>query len=231
MKIFTKVSRFSYKKNRFVITAVLSIAVIILLIYSKNNYSHKKMMTYSKNVDKICAVVNGKSLTLRNFAFYVAYEEGEVEKQALVYDSKKPSKYWNLHMNGYFIKYSARNAAINMGIHDEIFYQKALKDNVKLTKLEKDTLKNNQEDFWNDLKEEGKDKKLGVSKKDIYDTMEKMAYAQKEQMLCEEIDGVEHGEYDFDQDGYKDLLKENNSYKIAKDVWQRLDFGNITLDH
>ncbi|MBQ1801460.1 MAG: hypothetical protein II013_00460 [Lachnobacterium sp.] len=222
--------KFSYKNNRFLITIILASVLGLLLLYSKINFNNKRNLIYSKNLDRVCAVVDGDDLTLRNFAFYVAYEESEVEKKAKVYDSKHPEKYWKLHTNGQFIKYAARNATVDMGIHDYFFYKKALKDKVVLADKEKEVLKNSQEDFWEDLKDRGGDKLLGVKKKDIYDTMEKVAIAQKEQYVCEQLDGVDEGDYDFNQDAYKNLLEKYN-YKIVKKVWMRIDFGNVTLKH
>ena len=60
--------------------------------------------------------------------------------------------------------------------------------------------------------------------------MEKVAIAQKEQYVCEQLDGVDEGDYDFNQDAYKNLLEKYN-YKIVKKVWMRIDFGNVTLKH
>ena len=57
-----------------------------------------------------------------------------------------------------------------------------------------------------------------------------MAIAQKEQYVCEQLDGVDEGDYDFNQDAYKNLLEKYN-YKIVKKVWMRIDFGNVTLKH
>ncbi|WP_051604808.1 hypothetical protein [Lachnobacterium bovis] len=225
-----RIKKFSYKNNRFLITIILAFVLGLLLLYSKINFNNKRLLVYSKNLDEICAVVDGDDLTLRNFAFYVAYEEAEVEEKAKVYDSKHPENYWKMHTNGQFIKYAARNAAIDMGVHDYYFYKKALKDKVKLTNEEKKILKNNQLDFWEDLKDRGADKLLGIKKQDIYDTMEKMAIAQKEQYICEQLDGMEEGDYDFNQDAYKELL-EKKDYKIVKGVWTRIDFGNITFKH
>ena len=190
----------------------------------------KQNIVYNEHLEDVAVTVNGKELTLRDMAFYVAYEEMNVEKQALVYDSDNPNKYWNIHTNGEFVRVAARKAAMSMAIHDEIFYEMAKKESITLTDDEKAALKNSEKDFWYDLSDIDGAKKLGVEKKDIYSSMEKSAIARKYQEIYEGLDNADITDYDFSGGRYEKLLEKNN-YKIKEKVWKRVDMGNVTLDH
>lgn len=100
---------------------------VIAGVYAYNYHDMKQNIVYNEHLDDVAVTVNGKELTLRDMAFYVAFEEMNVEKQALVYDSGNPNKYWNIHTNGEFVRVTARKAAMSMAIHDEIFYEMAKK--------------------------------------------------------------------------------------------------------
>ncbi|MBS6835747.1 MAG: hypothetical protein KH204_01060 [[Eubacterium] rectale] len=171
------------KIRKHITTIILAVLAVIAGVYAYNYHDMKQNIVYNEHLEDVAVNVNGKELTLRDMAFYVAYEEMNVEKQALVYDSDNPNKYWNIHTNGEFVRVAARKAAMSMVIHDEIFYEMAKKESITLTDDEKAALKNSEKDFWYDLSDIDGAKKLGVEKKDIYSSMEKSAIARKYQEI------------------------------------------------
>lgn len=217
------------KIRKHITTIILAVLAVIAGVYAYNYHDMKQNIVYNEHLDDVAVIVNGKELTLRDMAFYVAYEEMNVEKQALVYDSDNPNKYWNIHTNGEFVRVAARKAAMSMAIHDEIFYEMAKKESITLTDDEKAALKNSEKDFWYDLSDIDGAKKLGVEKKDIYSSMEKSAIARKYQEIYAGLDNADITDYDFSGGRYEKLLEKNN-YKKEK-VWKRVDMGNVTLDH
>ena len=48
------------------------------------------------------------SLTLKDIAFYVAYEEKTVQEQAILYNPDNPRQYWNVYTDGQFVKLTAK---------------------------------------------------------------------------------------------------------------------------
>jgi len=220
------------KKNRrphwFV--TILLLIVIFVLAGSSWQTKQRQQIVYPEALDKVAASVNETSLTLRDIAFYVAYEEAEVEKQAFAYDAEHPKKYWGIRLNGSYVYAAARNAVIQMAIHDEVFYQMAVKEDISLTDEEKQALSGKEKDFWQDLVEDGKDAMLGVSEEDIAETMKRITYAQKFQSIYAQMQGVSYEEYDFTSDAYQTLL-EKQDYSINKNVVKRLGVGSITLDY
>ena len=117
---------------------------------------------------------------------------------------------------------------MDMMIHDVIFYEMAVEDNVTLTQEEITYMENQKSDFWSDLEEEGWIR-LGVSEDEITQTFEMMALAQKEQQLFADKMGVDFREYNINGDSYQELLSEH-TYEINEKLWERINFGNITLD-
>ena len=217
--------------RKHITTIVLLIAVVISGVYAyRYHQGQKQDIVYREHLDDVAAVVNGNELTFRDLAFYVAYEEQQVEKQAVIYDPDKPNKYWNVHTNSEFIRVTARKNAMSMAIHDEIFYEMAVKESITLSDDEKKSLENSQKDFWSDLLDVDGAAKLGVTQEEINATMEKAAIAQKYQEIYAQLNNADTSDYDFSSGRYKELLEENK-YQIKEQMWNRVGMGNVTLDH
>lgn len=212
---------------------VLWIFVLLFVLMSfVGDYTRQSRedINYPESLDLVVATVEGEDITLREFALYVAYQEAEVQKQAAVYDPDDTRKYWNVHTDGVYISHAARNEAMSMAIHDELFYQLSIELGIELTEDEKETLQNDVDDFWYDLTDDSKEEKLGITKEDIYTSMEKIAYAQKAQFICAGINSVDYSDYDYYEEVFLDFLSDYE-YKVNDNVLNRLDFGDITLVH
>lgn len=217
-------------KKKYIVTLVLLVLVIGLGIMSYVRGNNREDLVYRDNLDKVVLTVDGADLTLKDLAFYIAYEEKEVEELAKVYDESDTKKYWNLHIDGVFVKLSAKSAIIQMAVHDEIFYQLALEMELCLNEEEKAKLDISTEDFWNDLSDYDRTMKLGVDKEDISLQMEKIALAEKYQMILAGMNGYEYEDYAFSKEAYQKVLKEHK-YKVKESVWNRIPIGDVTLEH
>ena len=186
-------------------------------------------LVYSQALDEVAVTVNGTDLTLRDVAFYVAFEEEQVEEQACEYNPEDTSEYWNVHVDGIYIRVAARNAAIQMAIHDELFYQMAMEEKISLTSEEESSCQLAYEDFWSDFTADGKAKRLGVAAEDIRNCMYRMALAQKYQQLYAAMNNVPEEDYDASGAAYETLLGEH-TYKIRDRLWEGVSMGHVTLD-
>lgn len=190
----------------------------------------KKMgkVVYGENLDEVIATVDETPITLRDFGIYAVHEENLVQEQARVYDDDT-KKYWSAHTNGGFLKLTARDAAIDLLIHDVIFYGMAKEAGISLNQEEKEYLANEQADFWSDLEEEQR-KKLAMSKEEVEDAFLKMALAQKMQQQYALEQGKDSSEYEAAGEAYQEMLAD---YEIEKneEFIDRIDFGNIVLEH
>jgi hypothetical protein len=219
-----------YPVKKWCLTAALLLLLAGMVFYSFWKRSLRSKLVYPESLELVAATVNGNELTLRDVAFYVAYEEDEVEQQAYVYNPDDTNIYWNMHANYTYIRKAARNAAIQMAIHDELFYRMALDEGITLNDEEESILAEKSEETWTDLVDYGKDVRLGVTREDMEETLRKIAYADKMQYIYANMQGLDEEDYDFTSGSYLDFLGKQD-YKISEDVWGRVDFGNVTLTH
>ncbi|MCM1105538.1 MAG: hypothetical protein NC355_01210 [Blautia sp.] len=210
------------------ITLVLLALALLLFVYGERVSQSRRPLDYAASLEEAVVRVNGTSLTLRQLAYYVALEEAQVQEQAMIYDPEEPSKYWNVQVGGVFVRNAARNAVIQMAVHDVIFAELAEAEGVELSEEEEEALLSAQEAFWEDLVEDEKAPRLGVSFEDIGESMRRAALAQKYQAVYELVRGKEAGAYDFGEEAFEELLKKQE-YKVDKELWRRVDFGHVTI--
>lgn len=215
------------KKIRFTIVLLLLVAVVWAI--SLNSAKSKETLIYNESLNQTALIVDGNEFTLEDLAFYVAYEEKTVQEQAIVYNPSNPNQYWNLHIDGTFIKISAKQAVLDMAAHDEIFYQMAEENGIELNAEEEEYYENEANDFCMDL-EEGQWEALGVTEENIRETMYRIAIANKYQNILAAENEVAYETYNFENEAYQEMCAEHEI--ITKEaVWDRIDFGNITLDN
>ena len=224
MKIFWE----SVKKYR--VLWIFSIIMLVLAVVSVDTSKSKQPLIYNQALDEVMATVLGEEITLREFALYVAHQEAEVEAQAYVYNADNTNVYWGLHTNGKFIRIAARDAAVDMAIHDELFYQLSKEMNIEFSEVDYEMLNNDVADFWSDLTDDGKEKKLGITKEDIYNAMYKIACAEKCQYIYAQMNGLDYEDYEFSSEEYLEFLRDYE-YSVNKKIIERIDFGDVTLEH
>ena len=218
----------STKKFRVLWIIVLAFAGMVYL--ANASFLSKQEVEYAKSLDMVLATIQEQDFTLRDFAVYVAHQEAAVQEQALAYDIDDTRKYWNVRTDMGFISHVARNEAMSMAIHDELFYQLYQELNMEFTEEELTLIQNDAEDFWQDLVDEEKDIRLGIVKEDVYNTMYKIACSQKAQMVYAGILAVEYEDLDYASEAFLDFLSDY-AYEVNDKVLNRLDFGDMTLIH
>ena len=216
--------------KRYKITFILLMITIAMGIIAVDTRTRREDIVYSDSLPMVVAVVEGEEITLRDFAVYVAHQEAQVQEQAIIYDPQDTRKYWNVHTDGTYISHAARNEAMSMAIHDELFYQLAQDFDISFSEEEMQILENDVADFWNDLVDEDKEKRLGITREDVYNTMYKIAISQKSQMIYAKMNGVDYEDFDFYEEEFLAFLEEYE-YEVYDKVLNRIDFGDITLVH
>lgn len=187
-----------------------------------------KTIEFKEHLDETVLELDGQKYPLRELAFYVAYEEQLIQEQALAYDAENPNAYWNTHMNGHFMRVRAREEAMNMAIHDLIFYEMALALGMELDQEETGYATERGEDFWMDLGESGQTR-LGITKEELTEDLLRMALAQKYQQLYAAMQNVAEEDCDAGGVAYEKLLGEH-TYKIRNQLWEGVSMGHVTLD-
>lgn len=213
-------------KRFFLMLAVFLVLAGALAYRSGRNKSELK---FGEALDEVVAVVDGDELTVRDMAFYIAYEEGLIEKHAIIYDAEDTGAFWRVFTNRTFLRSKAKQTVLDMAVHDMIFYQLSRAESMELTEEEEACVADSQYDFWSDLEEEQREA-LGISQEEMNETIRRIALAEKYQTLLAAIERTEYDDYSFDGKAYQRLLTEHE-YKVYEDIWDRIQFGSITVNH
>lgn len=209
---------------------ILVIVFAIMIFVANETRLSREEIIYYESLDMVVATVQNEDITLRDFAVYVAHQEAAVQEQAFAYDVDDTRKYWNVRTDMGFVSQVARNEAMSMAIHDELFYQLYQELNLEITEDEMTIIQNDVDDFWNDLVDQEKDSRLGITKDDVYNSMYKIACAQKAQMVYAGINAVDYEDLDYAEEDFLTFLSDYE-YEVNDNVLNRLDFGDITLIH
>ena len=215
-------------RQTYVFLAVMCLLVAVVAAAAFSRAKSLEKIVFREHLDDTAVTVDGSEYKFRDVAFYVAYQYMETQKQAKVYDLEHTGKYWNIHTNGSFLRVEAKSMAVQMAVHDVIFYDMAVKEDAALTEEERIYMENRKADFWSDLEEEGQ-KRLGIQEEELEEVFLRMALAQKEQQRYADAQGVDYREYNVNGDSYRELLK-THTYEINDALWDRLDFGKITVN-
>ena len=215
------------QKLRF--TAVLVVLVIVLGTASYREQGKRQKLSFPESLDLVVVAVDGEQVTLREMAFYIAYEEGSMEDAAIIYNPDNTDEYWRLYTNHTFLREQAKRTVVDMTVHDTLFAQMAAEEGVVLSEAEEQYLANEQQDFWSDLTEEQRES-LSVSEDTLDETMRKMALAQKYQSILAEMEQVDYEDYSIGGTEYEKLLA-RHTCELDETTWDRVPFGSITVDH
>ena len=216
-------------KRRLLTTAVLLALAILTGAEFVRTIQMRQDLVYPDALSQVAVTIDRKELTLYDVAFYVAYQEKQVQKDAVIYNPEKPHKYWNAHTNGEFVRVVAEEAVVDMAVHDEIFYQLALEEGITLNEQEEEYLANEIYDFCSDVTAEQL-AKVGITAEDVAFAMSKIALANKYQSILSQMESVEYAEYNYTGSAYADFI---DGYEIVVNelVWDRISVGNITVNN
>lgn len=227
MPVLKSLSALKEQKLRF--STVLLFVVIIVSFIALRTGEKKQYLNFTEALDETVFTVDSEAVTLKEMAFYIAYEEQQVEDDAYVYNPDDTSEYWRLYSNGTFIGKEAKQTALDMAVHDKIFYDMACDEGVELDGEEQKRLANSQYDFWSDLEEQEREW-LGVSQEVLNESLRKLALAEKYQSIYAEMNNGSMEDYSFEGEAYQKLL-ETHEVTVKEEVWEYVHFGHITVHH
>jgi len=128
------------RKRHNLIAIIISFICILLLVcytFYMKWQKEKNIFVYEEHLNDIVVTVGEQSVTLREFGYYIAKMEKDVQEKALIYNPKDPMEYWNVHFSagldsGYMFEY-AWNYALADCVCDLIFVQKAQDEGYSLS--------------------------------------------------------------------------------------------------
>ena len=219
------------KWARRLVFVVLAIGIAWLFFYGTyEGYLRRHRIDVLSNLQEVVATVDEEDLTFEDLGFYILFQERRVEQEAEVYNKDRTSDFWNIHTNGFFLKAQAKEAVIQMAIHDRIFYREAVKNGIVISSDEKQLLENARTDFWSDLYDSQLERIPGTYES-VNETMRQIAYAEKYQArLAEEMETT-YGGLNWSGYDYQQIRDNEHKVKIYDRVWRRVILGEITLNH
>lgn len=214
-----------FKKQEIIFVIVLLLIVLIIGAFS---IFHDKEFHYLDHLDETFVTVDGNELPLKELGFYVVYEETLGSPMAYEYDHEDTKAFWGRHTNGNFISSLARESAVAMAVHDEIFYQQALSHQITLTEEESDIAELRLQDYLNAITPEQLEM-VNLTEDDLRATVQKIALGEKYMLIYAKETGHYYEEYNISGDAYQELLQEHD-VKENKYLINKLVFGEISLN-
>lgn len=208
-----------------ILTAIL-IGVAAVLLFA---WESRQQLAYRDCINETAFTVGEDAVEMKWLAYYIALEEREIEEQAMLYNAKSTVDYWNLHVDGQFIRVGAKETIMNMAIHDYLYYCEAEEAGITLTIEEQRSLENSVTDFWMDLLD-GQEEKLPVSDEYIVESMRRAALAQKYQKQLADEEDHTYASYSYNGSYYK-KWRDTQDVTINNRIWNRISVGDITLSH
>lgn len=207
-----------------ILALLIAVAFVIAVIHDKLT----EELVYSESLDLVAVTVEGEDLTLRDLAFYVAYEEKVVQEQALIYDAEHPLRYWNIHTNGEFMRVTARKAAVDMMVHDNVYGKEAMEAGYSLSEEELAVCDATASDFWSDLTA-AQQSALGISEETVYDTCRNIGLVEK---YLADLSRKEGRDLPLYETGGKLWEEKRDSMDITYHdrVLNRIEMGSITVN-
>lgn len=87
-------------RPKHLVSIVLIAVVLVMFMRNNNSMTNARPLVYRESLDEVAAQINDETLTLRDMAFYVGYEEYQIQQEALVYDPDDPNRYWSMRVEG-----------------------------------------------------------------------------------------------------------------------------------
>lgn len=216
---------------RRLVFAIVAVGIAGLFFYGTyEGYLRRHSIDVLANLDEPVTTVDGEEMVLRDLGFYILFEEHKVEEEAEIYNDRRTKDFWNIHTNGFFLQAQAKDAVLQMAVHDRIFYRAAQEAGLVLTTEEKETLENARTDFWADLYEEQLARIPGTFES-VNETLKEIALAQKYQFRLAKALGTTYAGLNWGGYDYEQLLEKEHKVKVNQRVWRRVVLGDITLVH
>ena len=225
------------RKRHNLIAIIISLICILLLVcytFYMKWQKEKNIFVYEEHLNDIVVTVGEQPVTLREFGYYIAKMEKDVQEKALIYNPKDPMEYWNVHFSagldsGYMFEY-AWNYALADCICDLIFSQKAQDEGYNLSENGYKQAKIQAEEFYTMLSTE-QIEKTGL-------TMDLITMVEERRLLVQSYTNsfMEENELSGYIDNIMECISGNNSMVMEsqvicnEDMENNIRMGTITVN-
>ena len=222
--------------------AVFFIVFLLLMVFSlisKYRSYQRERFEYEEHLEDAVIQVDGETVTLRRFGYYIYKVEDFVQKQALLYDQDDPIQYWNVHfsagMDSVFMRDYAKEIALEACIQDLIYAQRAREEGYSLSPEEEQQVIERSRNVFDVMKPAQKEV-IGLTWEDIL-------CIERDKMIGERYVDNYLGSHDvtiygdsvsgalsYDGTYYLRVVRPQHTVILNEDLIRRLSMGTITVN-
>lgn len=233
-------SKSTFKKKRVeiitvCICAVLIAAILVILIL----FNKSKEFVYNKHLDEAVISIDDENITLKDFSYYIYIVEKQINEMAIKYNPDDLNDFWNTHfknsLDSVFTRDYAKQLAKDLCEYDYIMEKEASVYNIYVTESEKESIKADAKDTYDDFSQKAKDN-TRLSEADIYNILcrrklvEKYATRAAEQVRSDGFEGDSASLLDYDGDYYKEIIRSKYSIKENNKLLDKITMGRVTVN-
>ena len=233
-------SKSTFKKKRVeiitvCICAVLIAAILVILIM----FNKSKEFIYNKHLDEAVISIDDENITLKDFSYYIYIVEKQINEMAIKYNPDDPNDFWNTHfknsLDSVFTRDYAKQLAKDLCEYDYIMEKEASIYNIYVTESEKESIKADAKDTYDDFSQKAKDN-TRLSEADIYNILcrrklvEKYATRAAEQVRSDGFEGDSASLLDYDGDYYKEIIRSKYSITENNKLLDKITMGRVTVN-
>lgn len=233
-------SKSTFKKKRVeiitvCICAVLIAAILVILIM----FNKSKEFIYNKHLDEAVISIDDENITLKDFSYYIYIVEKQINEMAIKYNPDDPNDFWNTHfknsLDSVFTRDYAKQLAKDLCEYDYIMEKEASVYNIYVTESEKESIKADAKDTYDDFSQKAKDN-TRLSEADIYNILcrrklvEKYATRAAEQVRSDGFEGDSASLLDYDGDYYKEIIRSKYSITENNKLLDKITMGRVTVN-
>lgn len=222
-----------------VIALVILAAFIVALGFLVYRYNKNKDFIYEKHLQENVITINSENITLKDFSYYVYVVEKKINEMALQYNPDDANEFWNTHfknsLDSVFTRDYAKQLAIDLCEYDYIMEKETAVHNLYVTESEKDSLRTEAKDTYNDFTQKAKDN-TQLSEDDIFNILcrrklaEKYAIRAATQVKADGFEGDSSSLLDYDGDYYKEIIKAKYNITENEKLLDKITMGRITVN-
>ena len=233
-------SKSTFKKKRVeiitvCICAVLIAAILVILIM----FNKSKEFIYNKHLDEAVISIDDENIALKDFSYYIYIVEKQINEMAIKYNPDDPNDFWNTHfknsLDSVFTRDYAKQLAKDLCEYDYIMEKEASVYNIYVTESEKESIKADAKDTYDDFSQKAKDN-TRLSEEDIYNILcrrklvEKYATRAAEQVRSDGFEGDSASLLDYDGDYYKEIIRSKYSITENNKLLDKITMGRVTVN-
>lgn len=218
-----------------VISAVLVAVIFTMLI----RFNKNKEFVYNKHLDETVISIDDENITLKEFSYYVYIVEKQVNDMAIKYNPDDANEFWNTYfknsLDSVFTRDYAKQLAKDLCEYDYIMEKETAVHNLYVTESEKESLRTEAKDTYNDFTQKAKDN-TQLSEDDIFNILcrrklaEKYAIRAATQVKADGFEGDSSSLLDYDGDYYKEIIKAKYNITENEKLLDKITMGRITVN-